>query len=94
MNGIEMDKIATLLDEAASLLGLEEVMYSLGLDSDHIQTVDYVEATLPDGSTRTVMVPISDEEAEARLAKDIEAHERFVAALQQAAVDLRLEGQL
>lgn len=81
--------IATLLEEAAGLLGLEEVMYALGLDSDHVQTVDYVEATLPDGSTRVVEVPIPEDVAEAAMEKAIEQHGVFVGRLAEAATALR-----
>lgn len=86
------DEIATLLDEAASLLGLEEVMYSLGLDADHAQTVDYVEIFDAEGRPMgTKEVPLTEDEAEARLAKEVEAHETFLVRLTEAATLLRAE---
>lgn len=84
--------IADLLDRAASLLGLEEVMYSLGLDHDHDQTVEHVESFDAAGRPLGIVeVPIPEDEAEARMEREIEQHGDFVQRLADAAASLREE---
>lgn len=79
-------KIAKLMLDAASTLSLEEVMYSLGLDSDHAETHDLVEVFDAQGKSMGVKeVLLSDEEADRRLEERVAAHNSDVAALVAAA---------
>lgn len=78
-------KIAQMLRSAADTLALEEVMYALGLDSDHIQTVEHVEATDSNGRTHLVEVPIDPDLAETLMDEAIAHHEAEVEALREAA---------
>lgn len=78
-------EIAQMISTAAELLGREEVRYALGLDYEHVQTVDYVEATLPDGSTRMVEVPRDEAEAVAEMDAAIADHAALVQALDDLA---------
>jgi hypothetical protein len=88
---VKLQRAAALLEQAASLLALEEVEYSLGLDSDHERYVDEeVTRTDINGVTYTEVVsrPETEEEQEA----DIKRHRDECEEMRALAVALREMG--